>query len=184
MLLSLLHPSCDLSQLARPSCFWPEAAETLHSLILYFSNTFSSFTTLNIPMLKSILHCREKELLRALAAQERQATRKQRDVTTGPRDDLDIEWEKLMEAHHEAGYVFTTARTLLAYFMSKLASRGGEKTLSNGEISHPTLSPRPCIRLISLPEVECCCACMEALHTLSCKNGMPSSACNLFGGSK
>lgn len=48
---------------------------------------------------------REKELLRALAAQERQATRlRQRDVNTGPRDDLDIEWEQLMEAHHEAGY--------------------------------------------------------------------------------
>ena len=51
--------------------------------------------------------CREKELLRALAAQERQATRlRQRDVNTGPRDDLDIEWEQLMEAHHEAGSVF------------------------------------------------------------------------------
>ncbi len=48
---------------------------------------------------------REKELLRALAAQERQATRlRQRDVNTGPKDDLDIEWEQLMEAHHHAGY--------------------------------------------------------------------------------
>ncbi|KAA6429324.1 MAG: hypothetical protein FRX49_00719, partial [Trebouxia sp. A1-2] len=48
---------------------------------------------------------REKELLRALAAQERQATRlRQRDVNTGPKDDLDIEWEQLMEAHHQAGY--------------------------------------------------------------------------------
>ncbi|KAL3160989.1 hypothetical protein ABBQ38_009378 [Trebouxia sp. C0009 RCD-2024] len=47
---------------------------------------------------------REKELLRALAAQERQATRlRQRDVT-GPKDDLDIEWEQLLEAHHQAGY--------------------------------------------------------------------------------
>lgn len=42
--------------------------------------------------------------MRALAAQERQATRlRQRDVT-GPKDDLDIEWEQLMEAHHQAGY--------------------------------------------------------------------------------
>jgi len=50
-----------------------------------------------------LLH-REKELLRALAAQERQATRlRQRDVNTGPKDDLDIEWEQLMEAHHQAG---------------------------------------------------------------------------------
>ena len=51
------------------------------------------------------LQCREKELLRALAAQERQATRlRQRDVNSGPKDDLDIEWEQLMEAHHQAGY--------------------------------------------------------------------------------
>lgn len=44
--------------------------------------------------------------MRALAAQERQATRtRQRgDVNTGPKDDLDIEWEQLMEAHHQAGY--------------------------------------------------------------------------------
>ena len=29
---------------------------------------------------------------------------RQRDVNTGPKDDLDIEWEQLMEAHHQAGY--------------------------------------------------------------------------------
>lgn len=44
--------------------------------------------------------------MRALAAQDRQATRtRQRgDVNIGPKDDLDIEWEQLMEAHHQAGY--------------------------------------------------------------------------------
>ena len=58
-------------------------------------------------VMHSLTHCcawlREKELLRALAAQERQATRRHRDVNTGPKDDLDIEWEQLMEAHHQAG---------------------------------------------------------------------------------
>ena len=61
------------------------------------------------------LQCREKELLRALAAQERQATRlRQRDVNTGPKDDLDIEWEQLMEAHHQAGY--SPLRHLISIF--------------------------------------------------------------------
>ena len=42
-------------------------------------------------------------MLKALAAQERQATRQRDRATAGPKDDEDIEWEQLMEAHHQAG---------------------------------------------------------------------------------
>lgn len=43
-------------------------------------------------------------MLRALAAQERQATRQRSRESAGPKDDEDIEWEQLMEAHHQTGY--------------------------------------------------------------------------------
>ena len=42
-------------------------------------------------------------MLKALAAQERQATRQRDRATAGPKDDEDIEWEQLMEAHHQTG---------------------------------------------------------------------------------
>ena len=54
-------------------------------------------------------------MLRALAAQERQATRQRSRETAGPKDDEDIEWEQLMEAHHQAGYV-----SLVFYYHSIL----------------------------------------------------------------
>lgn len=56
--------------------------------------TFSCMTTCTF---------RERDMLRALAAQERQATRQRQRTTDGPKDDEDIEWEQLMEAHHQAG---------------------------------------------------------------------------------
>ena len=47
---------------------------------------------------------REKEMLKALQAQEKQATRlRQRDGTSGPRDDLDLEWEALLAKQREEG---------------------------------------------------------------------------------
>lgn len=47
---------------------------------------------------------REKEMLKALQAQEKQATRlRQRDGGLGPKDDLDIEWETLVAAQQEEG---------------------------------------------------------------------------------
>ena len=49
--------------------------------------------------------CREKEVLKALQAQEKQATRlRQSHVHSGPRDDLDLEWEALLKAQQEEGY--------------------------------------------------------------------------------
>ena len=43
-------------------------------------------------------------MLKALQAQEKQATRlRQRDAGTGPKDDLDIEWETMVAAQQEAG---------------------------------------------------------------------------------
>ncbi len=46
---------------------------------------------------------REKEMLKALAQQERQATRsRQRDAHAGPRDDLDIEMEALLAKQQQS----------------------------------------------------------------------------------
>ena len=43
-------------------------------------------------------------MLRALAAQEKSALRlRVRDTHGGPKDDLDYEWDQLMEAHRAAG---------------------------------------------------------------------------------
>ena len=50
-------------------------------------------------MLQSIWVCREKELLKALAAQEKEVLRmRQREAQTGPKDDLDLEWQSLLDA--------------------------------------------------------------------------------------
>jgi hypothetical protein len=47
---------------------------------------------------------REKEIAKALAQQEKAVIRlRQRDANSGPPDDLDLEWEKLCEAHKAAG---------------------------------------------------------------------------------
>ncbi|EIE24672.1 hypothetical protein COCSUDRAFT_46901 [Coccomyxa subellipsoidea C-169] len=44
----------------------------------------------------------EKEMLKALAQQEKQATRlRQREANAGPRDDLDIEWESLLASQRQ-----------------------------------------------------------------------------------
>ena len=47
--------------------------------------------------------CREKETLKAMAAQERQAMRLRDRAEKGVKDDLDIEWAALVEQHREAG---------------------------------------------------------------------------------
>jgi hypothetical protein len=53
---------------------------------------------MNVPVSR-----REKEMLKALAQQEKQATRlRHREATAGPRDDLDIEWEELLAAQQHA----------------------------------------------------------------------------------
>ena len=42
--------------------------------------------------------------MKALQAQEKQATRlRARDAGTGPKDDLDLEWEALLAAQQEEG---------------------------------------------------------------------------------
>ncbi|KAK9816480.1 hypothetical protein WJX72_000803 [[Myrmecia] bisecta] len=47
----------------------------------------------------------EKEMLKALQQQEKQAIRlRQRDGGAGPKDDLDIEWETLLEMRRASGY--------------------------------------------------------------------------------
>ena len=47
--------------------------------------------------------CREKETLKAMAAQERQAMRLRDRAEKGVKDDLDIEWAALVEQRREAG---------------------------------------------------------------------------------
>ena len=49
-----------------------------------------------------MVKCREKEMLKALAQQEKQATRmRHREAAGGPRDDLDIEMEALVTAQQQ-----------------------------------------------------------------------------------
>lgn len=47
--------------------------------------------------------CREKEMLKALQAQEKQATRLRQRDAAGPKDDLDLEWEGLLAAQRAEG---------------------------------------------------------------------------------
>ena len=48
--------------------------------------------------------CREKDMLKALAQQERQSTRsRHRDAHAGPRDDLDLEMEALVMKQQQSG---------------------------------------------------------------------------------
>lgn len=53
---------------------------------------------------RCLLYVREKDLQRALQQQEKQASRlRQRDGGFGPRDDLDIEMDALLEAAQSPG---------------------------------------------------------------------------------
>lgn len=46
---------------------------------------------------------REKEMLKALAAQEKEVLRmRQREAQSGPRDDLDLEWQSLLDAQRSS----------------------------------------------------------------------------------
>ncbi len=59
---------------------------------------------------------REKEMLKVLAQQERQATRsRHRDAHAGPRDDLDLEMEALLvkQQHSHPGYA--TSKIMSCY---------------------------------------------------------------------
>ena len=60
---------------------------------------------------------REKEMLKVLAQQERQATRsRHRDAHAGPRDDLDLEMEALLvkQQHSHPGYAILQNHVLLS----------------------------------------------------------------------
>lgn len=59
---------------------------------------------LSITYLRGSAPDREKEVLKALQAQEKQATRlRQRNDNTGPKDDLDLEWEALVGQQQAEG---------------------------------------------------------------------------------
>ena len=61
-------------------------------------------TELRITYLRKSAPDREKEVLKALQAQEKQATRlRQRNDNTGPKDDLDLEWETLVSQQQADG---------------------------------------------------------------------------------
>ena len=51
------------------------------------------------------LQCREKEMQKALAQQEKAIIRlRQKEAMNAPPDDLDLEWDKLVEQARELGY--------------------------------------------------------------------------------
>ena len=63
-------------------------------------------------------------MLKALAAQEKEVLRmRQREAQTGPRDDLDIEWQALLDAQRSsAEWAAHTSRLILSQMICTRAS--------------------------------------------------------------
>lgn len=96
------------------------------------------------------MECREKDLAKALAAQEKEVLRmRQREAQSGPRDDEDIEWQNLLDAQRSSDECAAASHLSMSDW-DLLYRRGSDSTLLT--ICHAMLHQRP-----SLVSMLCAC---------------------------